>query len=73
MRRLVPEPEWSGGEGFGEWDLDAFLWGDWYGDDEIGDWRRERQRSWPSWLAAPRRSLSAEEFVYLRATDHTPR
>src|SRR5258708_16054579 len=37
MRRLsfqsqLPEAV----EGFGEWDIDAFLWGDWFGDDRLG-------------------------------------
>jgi 5-methyltetrahydropteroyltriglutamate--homocysteine methyltransferase len=55
-------------EGFGEWDIDAFLWGEWHGDEEVGDWSRER----PSGLGvtgklARRRYLCAEEFVYLRA------
>ncbi len=55
-------------EGFGEWDLDAFLWGEWKGDQAVGDWNRER----PNRLGATgklrrRRHLSAEEFTYLRA------
>jgi len=69
MRRLSFQSQMvEAVEGFGSWDLDAFLWGHWHGDDDIGDWRRDR----PPALAvtAPlrrRRSLSAEEFVYLRA------
>jgi 5-methyltetrahydropteroyltriglutamate--homocysteine methyltransferase len=31
-------------DGFGEWDIDAFLWGDWFGDEEVGDWNRERPK-----------------------------
>ncbi len=55
-------------EGFGEWDLDAFLWGDWFGDERVGDWSRER----PKQLGITsklrhKRHLSAEEFTYLRA------
>jgi len=55
-------------EGFGEWDIDAFLWGDWHGEVEVGDWERER----PKQLGATgklrrKRHLSAEEFTYLRA------
>lgn len=54
-------------EGFGQWDIDAFLWGDWHGQKEIGDWSRER----PSQLGVTgklrrKRHLSAEEFAYLR-------
>ena len=62
-------------EGFGEWDLDAFLWGDWHGKEGIGDWSRAR----PSQLGVTgklrrKRHLSAEEFTYLRArTRQTPK
>jgi 5-methyltetrahydropteroyltriglutamate--homocysteine methyltransferase len=55
-------------EGFGEHDLDAWLWGDWHGDETVGDRRIERP---PSLGVVDklrrRRSLSAEEFVYARA------
>ena len=45
MRRLSFQSQMvQAVEGFGEWDLGAFLWGDWHGDDEIGDWRRERPK-----------------------------
>jgi 5-methyltetrahydropteroyltriglutamate--homocysteine methyltransferase len=55
-------------EGFGEHSLEAFLWGAWHGDAEIGDWTLAR----PANLAVVgklqrRRHLSAEEFTYLRA------
>ena len=55
-------------DGFGDWDLDAFVWGRWHGDAVRGDWERDR----PAGLAVSgtlrrRRSLAAEEFVYLRA------
>jgi 5-methyltetrahydropteroyltriglutamate--homocysteine methyltransferase len=54
-------------EGFGNWDMDAFLWGDWHGDESVGDWSRAR----PSQLGVigklrRKRHLSVEEFVYLR-------
>ena len=54
-------------DGFGRWDLDAFLWGDWYGDG-LDDWHRER----PADLGVTgklvrRRYLSVDEFTYLRA------
>ena len=68
MRRLsfqsqMPEAV----EGFGEFDLDAFLWGDWRGGARVGDLRKER----PSTLGVVgklrrKRHLSAEEFTYLR-------
>src|SRR5207245_7879657 len=55
-------------EGFGEHSLDAFLWGDWHADPQIGNSVLER----PSNLGVVgklhrRRHLSAEEFTYLRA------
>ncbi len=62
-------------EGFGETTLDAFLWGDWRGDGEVGDRYLER----PASLGVVgkltrRRHLSAEEFTYLRArTTKTPK
>jgi len=33
-------------EGFSDWDLDAFLWGDWHGDEQVGDCGSSVQ-SWP--------------------------
>lgn len=55
-------------DGFGEWDIDAFLWGEWQGDDAVGDHSAER----PANLGVVsklrrKRHLCAEEFVYLRA------
>lgn len=55
-------------EGFGEWDIDAFLWGDWSGDVAIGDWKRERPRQLGvNGKLRRKRHLSSEEFTYLRA------
>ncbi len=58
-------------EGFGEPNLDAFLWGEWHGDAQVGNWVLER----PPKLGVVgklrrRRHLSAEEFTYLRARTH---
>lgn len=55
-------------EGFGEHTLEAFLWGEWCGDPQVGNWSLPR----PSNLGIVgklrrRRHLSAEEFTYLRA------
>ncbi len=55
-------------DGFGEHRLDAFLWGDWKGPPEVGDWSLPR----PSNLGVVaklrrKRHLTAEEFIYLRA------
>lgn len=61
-------------EGFGDWDLDAFLWGDWHGDEEVGDLHKERPDLAVTGKLRRRRSLSAEELVYLRArTRATPK
>lgn len=54
-------------DGFGQVDLDAFLWGDWH-SDALGDQSVAR----PERLGAvgrlrPRRHLTAEEFTYLRS------
>jgi methionine synthase II (cobalamin-independent) len=69
MRRLSFQSQMvQAVDGFGEWDLGAFLWGDWHGHEEVGDSRRERPKDLG--VVAPlrrHRSLSAEEFVYLRA------
>lgn len=60
-------------EGFGEHTIDAYLWGDWHGEETVGDRKIER----PSTLGAVgelrrKRHLSVEEFVYARArTDRT--
>lgn len=69
MRRLsfqsqLPEAV----EGFGEWDLDAFLWGDWRGDQKVGDKSTRRPKSLGVVGKLRRkRHLSTEEFTYLRA------
>ncbi len=69
MRRIsfqagLPE----GLDGFGEVPLDAYLWGDWKGDEAVGD----RSLARPPGLGVRerlrrRRFPSAEELVYLRA------
>lgn len=62
-------------EGFGEHTIDAFLWGDWRGGEEVGD----RSLARPETLGVTgrlrrRRHLSVEEFVYLRGrTNVTPK
>jgi 5-methyltetrahydropteroyltriglutamate--homocysteine methyltransferase len=69
MRRLsfqsqLPEAV----EGFGEWDIDAFLWGDWVGEGEVGKWSKERpKRLGVTGKLRRKRHLSAEELTYLRA------
>lgn len=73
MRRLSFQSQMTEAvEGFGEYDLDAFLWGEWKGDAEVGDRAIDRPSSLGvvSKLKA-RRHLSTEEFSYLR--DRTDR
>jgi 5-methyltetrahydropteroyltriglutamate--homocysteine methyltransferase len=53
-------------EGFGEWGLDAFLWGEWE-SEAIGTMRVERPPLAVDDKLRPRRHLSAEEFTYARA------
>ena len=68
MRRLSFQSQMTEAvRGFGKWDLDAFLWGEWHGVEGAEDWQRER----PADLGVVgklvrERHLSTEEFVYLR-------
>lgn len=55
-------------DGIGPWSLDAFLWGDWKGDNRVGDTSTPR----PTELGVVgklrrKRHLAVEEFVYLRS------
>lgn len=69
MRRLSFQSQMTRAvDGFGDPGLDAFTWGRWKGEGETGD--REVER--PEGMGVRhelrrRRSLSAEEFVFLRA------
>jgi Methionine synthase II (cobalamin-independent) len=66
MRRLSFQSQLTEAvDGFGEWDLDAFLWGDWR-SDELGAKRIERPPLGVVDKLSRRRFLSAEEFTYLR-------
>ncbi|MFQ5913999.1 MAG: cobalamin-independent methionine synthase II family protein [Nitrospinota bacterium] len=69
MRRLSFQSQMTEAvEGFGEYDIDAFLWGDWQGDKRVGDRRVERPASLGVVGKLKRkRHLSAEEFACLRA------
>jgi 5-methyltetrahydropteroyltriglutamate--homocysteine methyltransferase len=69
MRRLSFQSQMTEAvAGFGSWDLDAFVWGEWHGVDGAEDWRRERPHDIAVVGKLVRaRHLSAEEFVYLRA------
>jgi 5-methyltetrahydropteroyltriglutamate--homocysteine methyltransferase len=69
MRRLSFQSQMTEAvDGFGPCELDAFLWGQWHGDERVGDWTAKR----PAALGAVgkltrKRHLAAEEFTYLRA------
>lgn len=69
MRRLSFQSQMPAAvAGFGEYDIDAFLWGDWYGDESTGDWSKGRpQKLGVVDKLKRKRHLSAEEFTYLRA------
>ncbi len=60
-------------DGFGAYDIDAFLWGEWHGTGAVGD--KATARPAGLGVVAPlrrKRHLSVEEWVYMRArTDRT--
>jgi len=68
MRRLSFQSQMTEAvDGFGTWNINAFLWGHWHGDAALG----ERSRARPIDLGVVsrlvrKRHLAAEEFVYLR-------
>jgi 5-methyltetrahydropteroyltriglutamate--homocysteine methyltransferase len=66
MRRLSFQSQMTAAvEGFGEWDLDAFLWGQWH-SDELGDMVVERPPLAVVGRLHRKRFLSAEELTYAR-------
>src|SRR6266542_7085543 len=72
MRRLSFQSQLPAAvEGFSAWDLDAFLWGEWHGDAEIGEMKVARPELAVVGKLRRRRSLCAEEFAYARG--HTDR
>src|SRR5437867_3773545 len=76
MRRLSFQSRMTEAvDGFGGNDLDAFLWGEWRGDPEVGDWSLERPKSLGVvGKLTRRRHLSVDEFTYLAAhTTRTPK
>ena len=68
MRRLSFQGQMTEAvDGFGEHDINAFLWGDWYGDERVGDLNVPRPVSLGVVAKLRRkRHLSAEEFTYIR-------
>jgi 5-methyltetrahydropteroyltriglutamate--homocysteine methyltransferase len=66
MRRLSFQSQMTAAvEGFGKWDLDAFLWGEWQ-SDELGEMVIERPPIGVVGKLRRKRFLSAEEFAYAR-------
>jgi len=66
MRRLSFQSQLTEAvDGFGEWDLDAFLWGEWH-SDELGDMKVERPPLTVESSLRRKRFVSAEEFTYAR-------
>jgi 5-methyltetrahydropteroyltriglutamate--homocysteine methyltransferase len=54
-------------DGFGAWDINAFLWGHWHGHGAVGERRRDRPVNLGVVSRLVRkRHLVAEEFAYLR-------
>src|SRR5215468_11185163 len=63
MRRLSFQSQMTEAvDGFGEWDLDAFLWGEWHGE-EVGDLAVERPPIAVVEKLRRKRFLSAEELT----------
>ncbi len=63
-------------DGFGDVPLDAYLWGEWHGDERVGDRATERPpRLGVRERLRRRRHIAAEELTYLRArvTSSTPK
>jgi 5-methyltetrahydropteroyltriglutamate--homocysteine methyltransferase len=76
MRRLSFQGQMTEAvDGFGDYNIDAFLWGDWYGGKTVGDINLERPRNLGVVSKLRRkRYLSAAEFTYLQArTTRTPK
>ena len=66
MRRLSFQSQLTAAvDGFGDWNLDAFLWGDWQ-SGELGELRVERPPLTVTGRLRRKRSLATEEFTYMR-------
>jgi methionine synthase II (cobalamin-independent) len=66
MRRLSFQSQLPAAvEGFGAWDLDAFLWGEWH-SEEVGDVTIDRPPLAVVDTLRRRRSIAAEEVAYAR-------
>jgi len=74
MRRLsFQSPMTEAVDGFGAWDLNAFLWGHWHGGGEVGEQRRDRPANLGV-VSRPRaQTASCRRGVRLSARPHEPR
>jgi methionine synthase II (cobalamin-independent) len=67
MRRLSFQSQMTAAvEGFGDWNIDAFLWGEWH-SDELGDLVVERPPIAVVGKLRRKRFLSVDEFTYARS------
>ena len=67
MRRLSFQSQMTEAvEGFGDWDLDAFLWGEWQ-SGELGEMKVERPPIAVQGKLRRKRFLSADEFAFARS------
>src|SRR5260370_41692099 len=68
MRRLSFQSQMTEAvDGFGAWDINAFLWGHWHGDGAVGERRRARPVDLGVVSKLVRKThLAAQEVVYLR-------
>jgi len=67
MRRLSFQSQLTAAvDGFGDWNLDAFLWGNWQ-SAELGELRVERPPLAVTGRLRRKRSLATEEFTYTRS------
>ena len=59
-------------DGFGDVPLEAYLWGEWHGDEGVGDDHTQRPpRLGVKEKLRRRRHIAAEELTYLRGTVRT--
>ena len=66
MRRLSFQSQLTAAvDGFGDWNLDAFVWGDWQ-SAELGELHVERPPLGVTGKLRRKRSLATEEFAYVR-------
>jgi 5-methyltetrahydropteroyltriglutamate--homocysteine methyltransferase len=74
MRRLSFQSQMiEAVDGFGAWDIDAFLWGHWHGDGAVEKRRRDRAGQSRRGEQARAKTASCRRGVRLSARPHKPR